>query len=74
MYDAPEFGNLFIFSSISLASTIPHIRLTCVNVPLSGVTIYCPVAVFTTTLFLSVPTPGSTTDTKTVPSAQYIIV
>ena len=71
VYDFSESFNLFIASSISLTSSIPYFSATNVNVPLSGVTKYWPVFVFSTTDFLSVPTPGSIIYTKTVPFGQY---
>ncbi len=50
---------------------MPSFSATSVSVPLSGVTKYCPFFVWATTDLRLVPTPGSTTETNTVPAGQY---
>src|SRR6476659_1059948 len=65
-----EPGRRLIFSSISRTASIPSASLINVKVPLSGVTKYWPDFDFITIDFLAVPTPGSTTETNTVPAGQ----
>lgn len=60
----------FFVSSISRTVSMPSSSAMSVSVPLSGLTKKCPLFVFSTTDFRSVPTPGSMTDTNTVPAGQ----
>ena len=53
-------------SSITSSMSFPKSQ----NNPLSGPTMKYPVEVFSATAFLAVPTPGSTTQRKTVPSGK----
>ena len=70
VYDSSDPARRCFVSSMSRTSSRPALSSMKVSVPLSGVTTYCPPFVLATTERRSVPTPGSTTETKTVPAGQ----